>query len=207
MMNLPIKHQLILLLIAAFSFPACGQQVEETSEEICNWCGTSEAPEEVSWQTVLADESETGERIRIRGTLYHSDGKTPAEGVILYVYHTNSKGIYEVRGDETGTGTIHGHFRGWMKTDKEGKYQFESIRPGHYPTHDTEPAHIHYVLEGIGLEEHWVANVWFADDPRVNEEQLARLQRVGGHSNVVELKMTEDGVMEGVRNIILQKYE
>jgi len=38
---------------------------------------------------------ETDPKLKISGTVYNSDGKTPAENVILYVYHTNRDSKYE----------------------------------------------------------------------------------------------------------------
>jgi len=35
-----------------------------------------------------------GQKIKIQGTVYHHDGKTPASDVILYVYHTDQSGQY-----------------------------------------------------------------------------------------------------------------
>ena len=46
-------------------------------------------PASFSWETKIAPSDEPGEPILIRGTIYHNDGKTPASGVILYVYHTD----------------------------------------------------------------------------------------------------------------------
>src|SRR6187200_2016893 len=42
----------------------------------------------------LPDFNEEGPKIEISGTIYKPDGKTPAPGVILYVYHTDQKGLY-----------------------------------------------------------------------------------------------------------------
>ncbi len=41
-------------------------------------------------------------KLKITGTIYKKDEKTPAENVILYIYHTNREGEYATRGDEKG---------------------------------------------------------------------------------------------------------
>ena len=55
--------------------------------------------------------NETSPKLKITGTVYQNDGKTPAEDVILYIYHTNREGIYQTRGDETGWARRHGFIR------------------------------------------------------------------------------------------------
>ena len=60
----------------------------------------------------------------ISGTVFQTDGKTPAPNTLIYLYHTDMYGIYG-RGSEHK----HGRFRGWMLTDAKGKYEFRSIRP------------------------------------------------------------------------------
>src|SRR5688572_27130373 len=38
--------------------------------------------------------SEQGPKLAVSGTVYKSDGKTPAPGVVLYVYQTDQTGRY-----------------------------------------------------------------------------------------------------------------
>jgi len=68
----------------------------------CEWCGASEAPDDVTSSTTIAGADEPGERLLLQGTIYAPDGVTPVPGVLLYVYHTNTAGVYAKRGDETG---------------------------------------------------------------------------------------------------------
>ena len=49
-------------------------------------------PKDLSWRTTVAGEKEAGTPLVVRGVIYQSDGKTPAPGVILYVYQTDSDG-------------------------------------------------------------------------------------------------------------------
>lgn len=59
----------------------------------------------------LPDYQVDGPKMEVSGTIYQRDGKTPAADVILYVYHTNQRGIYPTNGDETGWGKRHGYIR------------------------------------------------------------------------------------------------
>ncbi|RYY68705.1 MAG: intradiol ring-cleavage dioxygenase, partial [Chitinophagaceae bacterium] len=72
----------------------------------------------------LPEFNDGGEKIHISGTVFKADGRTPAPGVVLYVYHTNAAGIYPTKGNETGWEKQHGYIRGWIKTDQNGAYGF-----------------------------------------------------------------------------------
>ncbi|MGB5419907.1 hypothetical protein [Algibacter sp.] len=41
-------------------------------------------------------------KMKITGIVFNKDGKTPAENVIIYIYHTNRESIYETKGNEIG---------------------------------------------------------------------------------------------------------
>lgn len=91
----------------------------------------------------LPEFNSEGVQIKVSGTVYELDGKTPAEGVILYVYQTNEEGVYPKKGDETGWAKRHGYIRNWIKTDEQGKYTFFTQKPMFY---GTAPAHIHLTI-------------------------------------------------------------
>lgn len=179
---------------------------KKTNQKDCNWCGTFEVPEDVSWRTIIPPKGEPGDKLIISGTVYFPDGKTPAKDVIVYVHHTNNKGVYPKRGNEKGNGKYQGYLRGWMKTDSNGKYEFETIRPAPYHSHDGEPAHIHYNIEAPDYPEYWLTGLWFSDDPRVNKYK-DKIERNGGFSNITTLTKDENNVLRGTRNIILEKFK
>lgn len=144
---------------------------------------------------------EKGRKIKITGTIYQTDGRTPAEGVVLYVYHTNQKGIYEAKADAEGWGTRHGYIRGWIKTDKEGKYTFYTLQPGTYPD-KSKPAHIHPVILEPDGRYYWVDSFYFIGDPLLGNDQ-SQAQR-GGFSGVMSLEQ-EDEIWVGKRDFMLGK--
>jgi protocatechuate 3,4-dioxygenase beta subunit len=168
----------------------------------CEWCGANEAPDSITWKTTIAGERIPGERLVLSGTVYETDGTTPASGVIIYAYHTNSDGVYEKIGNETGNGVRHGHLRGWIITNDEGHYQFNTIKPAPYPNH-SEPAHVHMTLMRHDFPEYWVNATWFKGDRLITDQMINRLNRTGGFSNVVELSKNEEGVWTGKRDLIL----
>src|SRR5690349_20772741 len=57
-------------------------------------CGSCDEPKELSWKTVIPSEKDGSEPLVITGRIFRSDGKTPAEGMILFVHHTERTGYY-----------------------------------------------------------------------------------------------------------------
>lgn len=141
-------------------------------------------------------------KLKITGTVFKKDGKTPAENVILYIYHTNRQGIYETNGDETGWAKRHGLIRGWVKTGKDGGYTFYTFRPASYPDR-SEPEHIHITVKEPDKNEYYLDNYFFDDDPLLTTEKRNRLENRGG-SGVVAPK-EGGGILTIERHINLGK--
>ncbi len=139
-------------------------------------------------------------KLKITGTVFKNDGKTPAENVIIYVYHTNRQGIYETKGNETGWAKRHGFIRGWVKTGKDGKYTFYTFRPAAYPD-GSEPEHIHITIKEPTKNEYYLDEYLFADDPTLTLDDRQRLSNRGG-SGVVQPKMG-NGLFAIHRDLIL----
>ena len=188
----------LLLILVNLATPA---RVDSQPLPDCEWCGADEAPPTVSWQTTIAGDGEPGERLIVRGTVYRPNGVTPAAGVILYAYHTNAKGVYPRKGNESGNARRHGYLRGWMKTDSAGRYEFRTIRPAAYPG-GTNPQHIHVTVREPGKPEYWIDEFHFADDPLLTPGQRAHLRNRGG-SGIIQPSRGRGGILEAVRNITL----
>lgn len=159
--------------------------------------------EQLGHSIQLPDWNEKGITLTVSGIVYQPDGKTPAPGVILYVYHTNQNGIYPKKGDETGWGKRHGYIRGWMKTNEKGEYLFKTLRPASYPTGNI-PAHIHITIKEPGMNEYWIDDYFFEDDPFLTTEERKKLSGRGGNG-IVKTVETEKGRLVAERNIYLGK--
>ena len=138
--------------------------------------------------------------IKISGTVYEIDGKTPASKVILYVYHTNDKGKYPSKANSKGWGKRHGYLRGWMKTDASGKYEFYTSRPASYPN-STNPQHIHITVKEPDKNEYYIEDFYFNDDPYITKNILTRKNPRGG-SGVISFKNIGN-IQVAKRDIIL----
>lgn len=190
---------------------SCAQVQNKNPEEIktggpCEGCEAiyeSAVPfEKLEPMVWLPDWNLPGRKLAVSGTVYKADGKTPAEGVIIYVYHTDQTGVYPTKADETGWAKRHGYLRGWMKTDKNGFYKFFTLRPGSYPN-SKNPAHIHIIIKEPGKQEYWIDDFVFDDDPFLTTEERSRLQNRGG-SGLLKHKPA-GSMVKAERNIYLGK--
>ena len=140
--------------------------------------------------------------LKIYGTIYQKDGVTPAKDIILYVYHTDDKGIYPKHKNSKGWESRHGYLRGWMKTGSDGKYTFYSSRPASYPN-TTIPQHIHITVKELNKNEYYLADYYFRDDPNLTHKIRNRKKHRGG-SGIIQLKK-EGSLYVAQRDIILGK--
>lgn len=161
----------------------------------CNWCGAKDVPDAVSWRTRLSSDKDQAERILVSGTVYKSDAKTPAPDTLIYLYHTDVRGIYGRSGEHP-----HGRYRGWMLTGADGRYEFESIRPASYPN-TTISAHIHMTITGIDKREDWIDSILFEGDRFITDRE--RIPQRGGFDPILKLTKDSSGILRGVRDIQL----
>jgi len=191
-----------ILVFIILGLTSCNAQTSKIVGGACEGC---EAIYEYGDKTLtpidtLPEFEKNEPKLKITGTVFKQDGKTPAGDVILYIYHTNRKGIYETKGDEKGWARRHGFIRGWIKTAGNGKYEFFTFRPAAYPD-GSEPEHIHIFVKEPGKNEYYLDNYLFADSPMLTQEIRERLKNRGG-SGIIDPK-EENGILTIERNIIL----
>jgi protocatechuate 3,4-dioxygenase beta subunit len=144
--------------------------------------------------------NETGPRIEISGTVFKPDGKTPAPGVVLYVYHTDQAGLYSQKEPAEGWAKRHGYIRGWVKTDANGTYRLYTLVPASYPN-SNNPKHIHPTVKEPGYSAYWIDDFVFDDDPLLPASEKTRANPAGG--NGLLKTVMKDGMLRATRNITL----
>jgi protocatechuate 3,4-dioxygenase beta subunit len=159
-------------------------------------------PDRFTSQSRIAPTGEPGEPMRIMGQVKHADG-TPAPGTIVYAYHTNAGGIYPRDRERHGAQAVrHGTLRGWASADKDGRYQFDTIRPGGYPN-SADPQHIHMHVIEPGRCTYYIDDIMFRDDPRLTPDKIERINRNRGGPGILMLRRDEHGVWIVERDIHL----
>lgn len=199
-----IRHFYFILLLMPFT--ACAQSAKPNIGGPCEGCeAINESPvpmDRLPFRDTIAAYHSAGTKLHLRGTVYKPDGKTPAAGVIVYLYHTDENGVYPTSGNEKGWGKRHGYLRTWLKTDEKGAYELFTIRPGSYPN-SNNPQHIHMTVKEPGKNEYWIDEIHFTDDPFLTQQVISHFQDRGG-SGIITLSKNGN-IYSGERNIILGK--
>jgi len=165
-------------------------------------CCFSNMPASLSNVMVIAGATEPGERLIIAGKILKKDGLTPYDNVLIYAYHTDSKGFYSKAGNEKGFQKWHGKLHGWCRTGPGGNYEIHTIRPASYPN-SSAPAHIHAAIQlPDTTASFYISDFIFSDDPFVTRDNTGMIARNPGGDGIVDLNLVE-GVWNGNRNIIL----
>jgi protocatechuate 3,4-dioxygenase, beta subunit len=196
----------ITTILSALLFLSCqAQNSNQPSKIVGGRCEGCEAIHEYGSKQLTSVDTlpgfaSNGEKLKISGTIYQKDGTTPAKGVILYIYHTGVGGTYETKGDEQGWARRHGYHRGWIKTGEDGGYTFYTIRPGSYPNSNI-PAHIHATIKEPDINEYYIEDYHFYDDPFLTPD-LRKVNAPKAGPGIVSLKKIND-TWVAERNIIL----
>lgn len=140
-----------------------------------------------TWTADLAQEAGEPAALRMEGSVYLPDGRTPAAGITMYVYQTGSDGLY---GSDGRGGP---KLRAWIRTNSTGRYRYDTIVPAPYPGRST-PAHIHVQFWGSGVPIQYSEDLYFDHDPLVGQELRQRSRQAGRFANVIQLTRGERGL-------------
>ncbi len=192
----------IILPIAggALELSACGRserlfaQPSQTSA-----AGSGNHAKPVPKISLVAD-GEPGEPLIVSGIIYAPDGRTPLEGISLFVYQTDATGRYTTSGGDNRNTRLHG----LMQTGSDGRYEFRTIKPGSYPD-SRNAAHIHAYVSGPGYLEYWIDEYHFTDDPFVTADMRAKDAGKGSKASILTLTRGADGVLRGFRDITIER--
>lgn len=163
-------------------------------------------PETIPAAARIAPIEAPGDAMRISGFIIDNDDN-PIEGVIVYAYQTDRDGIYS---DDPALHRTparrHGSFRGWARSDDQGRYEFNTIRPGGYPGRG-EPEHVHLHIIEPGRCTYYIAPIEFEDDPRMTPRKLeaARTNARGGIGVSMPVR-DSDGAWVVERDIVLGRW-
>lgn len=128
-------------------------------------------------QPVLVTPETVGERIRISGRVSDGDGASVSDAMVE-IWQANSYGRYHHPADTRDLPLDPG-FPGFGRTgtDDEGRYWFETIRPGPVPFGDgrMQASHIVVAVFARGLLNHLLTRIYFADDPAAADDPILHL--------------------------------
>lgn len=97
--------------------------------------------------------------MKVLGTVYDHETKSPIPNAKIEIWHADDQGIYH----PTGSGEVNDYkpeeitLRGFVIANLDGDYQFTSIRPGLYTG---RRRHIHYRIVAPGYRELTTQSYW-----------------------------------------------
>jgi protocatechuate 3,4-dioxygenase, alpha subunit len=104
----------------------------------------------------------SGERIRVEGTVYDGDG-APVPDCMLEVWQADAQGHFSDPQDKRALPNT--AFRGFGRcgTDGDGRYSFDTIKPGQVPDADGKPQAPHLLLAVFarGMLRHLYTRIYF----------------------------------------------
>lgn len=118
-----------------------------------------DAPERATGESIVVDD-DPGPRVVFSGTVRGIDG-SPIGAAELDVWQAGTDGLYDIQDPAKSEM----HLRGRFRTDTDGTYRFETVRPVAYPIpddgpagemlrsagrHNWRPAHTHFVVSAPG---------------------------------------------------------
>jgi protocatechuate 3,4-dioxygenase beta subunit len=109
----------------------------------------------------LVTSKEPGIQTLIKGKIV--SGNSPVRNALVYIYHTDYKGLYFPEG-ESGNNRNDSRLFGYFKTGESGEFELHTIRPASYPS-TTIAQHIHLEIFSETGRELLVTELLFDDDP------------------------------------------
>ncbi len=138
-------------------------------------------------------------KLKIVGTIYESDGVTPAKNVLLFIHQADENGNFELKRHNKKRYVRH---RGWIRTDADGHYTFYTFVPGKY-IYGNEFKQILPIVKEPGKPEYKIETYLFDDDPLFNNRR-SKVKRTDVSDRILKLDKKE-GLYIARRDIILGK--
>ncbi len=163
--------------------------------------GVDRMPGEVSWQARLGPGKELvatpeniaagarGQRLTLAGRVLDARCK-PLAGAVLDVWQVTADGVYGPAG--AGGGLKCCYLTATVRTNNDGRFELETVMPGHYPG---AAAHIHVGIAGP-RGGRLLTEIQFANDPAVQGRTDAM--------NVVEVATDPSGSLRASFDFVIE---
>lgn len=196
-----MKHLLTILCVASFT----GSSLTLSAQEPANSPMFDYTEQQLSNTDTIPGFNSKANKLKITGTIYESDGVTPAKNVILFIEQADDKGDYQIKTKENGR---YMHHRGWVKTNEDGQYTLYTFVPGAATDPVTFPRRkglkkIYPVIIEEGKTEYNADAFLFDDDPLLTKTCRKRLKRKGVNSILKPVK--EGDMLVAKRDIVLEE--
>ncbi|WP_391593972.1 hypothetical protein [Winogradskyella sp.] len=137
-------------------------------------------------------------KLKLSGTIYKSDGVTPAKNVVLYIEQPNENGDFDLRRSGDERYVFH---RSWVKTDNDGKYTIYTFVPGNDRRYN-QLQQIFPVIKEPSKEEYQIETFLFNDDPLLTQRCRKRISKKSNPARILNPKEV-NGLLVAQHDIVL----
>ena len=145
---------------------------------------------------LLADTEEPGQRMIISGRILNLDCNQYISNALVDVWHANDEGQYDNDGYT---------LRGFTRTNNQGFYLFETIKPGKYLNGNKfRPSHIHFRITPPGYDT-LITQLYFKGDTSIDEDPAASITsgQYDASNRIIDLEEDADGVLNGTFDVVI----
>jgi protocatechuate 3,4-dioxygenase beta subunit len=152
-----MRTSLFVLLATVLALPSAVATVETAPQK-------HEAPRNAPSTGRLTPAGEPGPPISVSGVVVDPEGK-PVPAASLYAFQTDHEGYYGVK---PASDNQNPRLKILLRTDAQGRWAFETIRPGSYPS-SRAPGHIHFEVSAPGFATK-IFEIVFEGDPFITAQ-------------------------------------
>ena len=136
----------------------------------------------------------SGERIRVEGTVYDGDG-APVPDCMLEVWQADAQGRFSDPQDQRALPNT--AFRGFGRcgTDGEGRFSFDTIKPGSVPDPDGKPQAPHLLLAVFarGMLRHLYTRIYFDGEAANGSDPVLALVPADRRATLIATRQPGNG--------------
>ena len=166
-------------------------------------------PTDYDWSEAFSNNLVTpdasGERIRIEGKVFDGDG-LPIPDSMIEIWQADAAGRYAHAADSRDQ--PNSSFKGFGRcgTDAEGRYGFDTVRPGPVPGPEgkAQAPHILVAVFARGMLRHLTTRIYFADEPANAADPILALVPADRRATLIAQRNGGDGRPVYVFDIRLQ---
>jgi protocatechuate 3,4-dioxygenase alpha subunit len=145
--------------------------------------------------SVLAGSETAGERVRIEGRISDGDG-APVPDAVVEIWQANAHGRYNHPLD-TRELPLDPEFTGFGRcgTDDDGRFTFETVKPGRVPFDETttQAPHICVTVLARGLLHQLSTRIYFDDEPDTARDPILLRVPEDARSTLLARRQPGDG--------------
>ena len=138
------------------------------------------------------------EKLKIHGTIYQSDGVTPASDVILYIEQADENGDFDMRKENDEKYVYHS---GTIKTDANGQYTFFTFVPGNDRRYK-QLSQLFPAVKEPSKPAYFLPTLLFDSDPLLTKKCRKRMAKKDDLSRILKPK-TVNGLLVVEKDIVL----